>query len=444
MNLERDRFFFNVMSTALSPPRDVPAGPAACPDLPHQLKRVRRFTETLAERLLPEDTVIQSMPDVSPTKWHLAHTTWFFETFLLLPHLTGYKSLVPEYGYLFNSYYNAAGPMHCRDRRGLISRPGLAETLRYRAHVDQELDRLCASMSHSQWEQLSPILTLGIHHEQQHQELLLTDIKHVLAQNPLLPVFRTGGLERCNDPGPVRWRPFPGGLATIGADNEGFCFDNELPAHREFLAPFSLASRLVTNGEFAAFIEEGGYEKPEFWLSLGWQTVRAQEWTAPLYWMRQDQGWRLFTLAGPVELDPNEPVCHLSYFEADAFARWAGARLPTEAEWECAARGAPVQGEFVESGRFHPASFRPQESDFQDLFGSVWEWTRSSYAPYPGYKPPRGALGEYNGKFMCNQYVLRGGSCATSETHIRRTYRNFFQPEKRWQFMGLRLARDGV
>ncbi len=407
---------------------------------------VRNFSAKLAENLAPEDCVVQSMPEVSPTKWHLAHTTWFFETFILKKYVSGYRDAVPEYAYLFNSYYNAAGAMHRRDLRGLISRPTVDETKKYRASVNADIDELIAGADEKLFRELEPLMTLGIHHEQQHQELLITDIKHVLAQNPLYPVFSPRKIDNSKvvDMPPLSFIEFDEATTKIGNDGDGFCYDNELPRHRALVLPFALANRLVTNGEYLEFINDNGYARSEFWLSLGWQTVNEQSWRAPLYWLERDGEWWNFTLSGLRKVDPNEPITHLSYFEADAYANWAGARLPTEFEWERAAAKIDIDGNFVESERFHPAPLdrAPGNGELAQMFGDVWQWTRSSYSPYPGYRAEPGALGEYNGKFMCNQYVLRGGSCATSRTHIRKTYRNFFQPDKRWQFTGIRLARD--
>lgn len=412
--------------------------------LSDRYRRVRSFSEKLCETLVPEDYVIQSMPDVSPTKWHLAHTSWFFETFVLGPTVPGYRPFHPDFSYLFNSYYNAVGERHCRPRRGLVSRPTVEETYRYRAYVDQQMLELLEGADAGRLLELAPVVTLGLNHEQQHQELMLTDIKHVFTMNPLRPVYR----ERISpsakaEAPPLQWVPFPESIYWIGHEGEGFSFDNEGPRHREFLPPFALASRLVTNGEYLAFIEDGGYERPEFWLSAGWSTLQEQGWKAPFYWERHDGRWMMMTLAGMRPVEASEPVCHVSYFEADAYAQWAGARLPTEAEWEVAATGVPLEGNFAESGSYHPLP-APVSTDGElaQMFGDVWEWTRSAYSPYPGYKPLPGALGEYNGKFMCNQYVLRGGSCATSGSHIRRTYRNFFPPDACWQFSGIRLAND--
>jgi ergothioneine biosynthesis protein EgtB len=390
------------------------------------------------------------MPEVSPVKWHLAHTTWFFETFILKKWVNGYQPQVPEYAYLFNSYYNAAGDMHRRDLRGLISRPTVEQTNQYRALVDSHVDELLAGTDEELFIELEPLVTLGIHHEQQHQELLLTDIKHVFAQNPLHPVFRDVALASSQSIGrmpipQLSFVDFDEAIVEIGHQGPAFSYDNEGPRHRALVLPFSLANRLITNGEYLEFMEDNGYRRPEFWLSLGWTTVNEQGWRAPLYWEKHDGKWYNFTLSGFRPVDVKEPVTHLSYFEADAFANWSDTRLPTEFEWEHAAAGAPIEGNLIESEQFHPAAWRRHLGDshgLDQIYGDVWEWTRSAYAPYPGYRAAPGALGEYNGKFMCNQYVLRGGSCATSRTHIRRTYRNFFQPDKRWQFTGIRLARD--
>jgi len=412
--------------------------------------QVRDFTNSLCGGLEPEDCVVQSMPDVSPTKWHLAHTTWFFETFILKKFSHRYRPEIPQYAYLFNSYYNAAGDMHRRDLRGLISRPTVREAQRYRASIDSHIDNLLSDADEKLLDEIEPILVLGIHHEQQHQELLVTDIKHVFAQNPLYPVFRkpkAGGRSSAT-PGsrgsPLHFVGFDEATVEIGHNGRGFAYDNEGPRHRALVPAFSLATRPVTNGEYMAFIADKGYARPEFWLSLGWMTVNDQRWQAPLYWTKHEGAWWNFTLSGFRPVDESEPVTHVSYFEADAYANWAGARLPTEFEWERAALDCPIEGNFVEDETFHPRALATSENDsrLHQMFGEVWEWTRSAYSPYPGYRAAPGALGEYNGKFMCNQYVLRGGSCATSRSHIRRTYRNFFQPEKRWQFTGIRLARD--
>lgn len=415
------------------------------PSLLDQYQAVRTFSEKICEPLVPEDYVIQSMPDVSPAKWHLAHTSWFFETFLLKAHLPGYHSLHPQYDFLFNSYYNSVGERHCRPKRGLLSRPTVEETYAYRSHVDTYIARLLTDANEETMAQLEPLVTLGLHHEQQHQELMVTDIKHVFFENPLCPIYRPRR-DPLNGPlPPLEWLPFGEGLREIGWGSEGFAFDNETPRHKEFVPAFALGSRLITNGEYLAFMEDGGYQRPEFWLSEGWNVVQTRGWTSPLCWWDR-KGERLeFTLAGMESLNLDAPVCHVSLFEADAYAHWAGARLATEAEWEVASESVILCGNFAESGRFHPAALDPTDAELgalQQMFGDVWEWTRSQYVPYPGYVTPPGALGEYNGKFMCNQFVLRGGSCATSHSHIRATYRNFFPPDARWQFTGIRLAKD--
>ncbi len=405
---------------------------------------VRQFTERLCAPLSAEDCVIQSMPDVSPTRWHLAHTTWFFETFVLSTS-PDYEVFDPHYAYLFNSYYNTVGKQFPRAQRGLLSRPGLDDIRSYRRHVDERMRELLQSTD-GMADRLAAIVEIGLHHEQQHQELMLADIKHVLSCNPLLPVYRPGAFAEIDGTAVPEWADYAEGIFWIGHEGNAFAFDNESPAHRVFLESFQVGRQLVTCGEFLQFMEDGGYRRPELWLSLGWQTVCEEEWAAPLYWFQQDGKWNQFTLAGPRQIDPGLPVCHVSYFEADAFARWAGGRLPTEAEWEVASQDVPIHGSFADTclaadAALHPGSMTAGGSSLENMFGNVWEWTASPYVPYPGYTPPDGALGEYNGKFMCNQYVLRGGSCATSADHIRRTYRNFFPPEARWQFTGIRLSR---
>ncbi len=428
-----------------------PASQSRIERLRDRFHQIRNFTNGLCAGLEPEDCVVQSMPDVSPTKWHLAHTTWFFETFILKKFVPGYRAEIPEYAYLFNSYYNAAGDMHRRDLRGLISRPTVSQAQRYRASVDSHIDDLLSNPDENLLDETEAILVLGFHHEQQHQELLITDIKHVFAQNPLYPVFRQRNRDvAAKKITPIQFIDFEETVTAIGHNGNEFAYDNEGPRHQALVPAFSLATRPVTNGEFIAFIEDNGYSRPEFWLSLGWMTVNEQRWNAPLYWTKRDGAWWNFTLSGLRRVDQSEPVTHVSYFEADAYANWAGVRLPTEFEWERAALNCPIEGNFVETELFHPVAAlsavsadKPgKDQRLHQMFGDVWEWTRSAYSPYPGYRTAPGALGEYNGKFMCNQYVLRGGSCATSRTHIRRTYRNFFQPEKRWQFTGFRLARD--
>jgi ergothioneine biosynthesis protein EgtB len=411
---------------------------------------VRAQTQQLAAPLSAEDCALQSMPDASPTKWHLAHTSWFFETFVLEPHLPGYQVFHPAFRVLFNSYYNAMGDKHPRPQRGLLSRPSLDEVMRYRAHVDAAMERLLsaplAAGAHAR-------VTLGIHHEQQHQELILTDIKHALAANPQQPAYAQRWPLVTVAPQAAAWLQFERVIARVGANESthenSFAFDNESPAHDVLLHPFALASHPVSFGDYLAFMDDGGYRRPELWLSLGWDAVQAQGWNAPAYCVQRDGAWFAYTLRGTVPIDPNTPAVHLSYFEADAYARWAGARLPTEFEWEHAARvlhprGTPGAANLLESGALHPlpSATRTAAGNAAQLYGDVWEWTSSSYAPYPGYRAANGAVGEYNGKFMCNQYVLRGGSCATPRSHIRASYRNFFPPEARWQFTGLRLARD--
>ncbi len=409
-------------------------------DLPERYARVRAASEGLCEPLSPEDCVVQSMEDASPVKWHLAHTSWFFETFVLEDQFSGYRPFRPEFRVLFNSYYQSVGVQHPRPRRGLLTRPALAEVRDYRRHVDRHMGELLEKPGALD-DAAAAVVELGLHHEQQHQELILTDVKHLLAQNPLHPAYRRAPAPPPVPEPPLRWHGHSGGEVWIGHAGAGFAFDNEGPRHRTWLLPFAIASRPVTNGEFLAFVEDGGYRRPELWLSDGWSTAQRHGWGAPLYWEEREGVWETHTLNGRRAVRSAEPVCHVSYYEADAYARWAGARLPGEAEWEAWAAQAPLTGRFVDAGRFHPEPAPDGDGPIQ-LFGDVWEWTASSYAPYPGYRPPLGALGEYNGKFMCNQLVLRGGSCATPRSHVRATYRNFFYPDARWQFSGFRLARD--
>ena len=437
------------MNAIIEPPRTRAGGEAGGSsvlktELLHRYRQVRGFSQKICETLEPEDYVIQTMPEASPTKWHLAHTSWFFETFLLKQFLPDYRSTHPAYGFLFNSYYNAVGPFYSRPHRGLLSRPTVKEAFHYRADVDLLVSEMIELADDQRLAELEPILTLGLHHEQQHQELMLTDIKNVFWQNPLRPAFRKREPRQPSRVPPMEWLPYKEGLYWVGHEGSGFSYDNEGPRHRVFVQSFELASRLVTNAGFLAFMEDGGYRRPELWLSLGWNTVKEKGWDCPLYWEKRDGEWYTMTLAGMTKLVPEEPVCHVSLFEADAYARWSGARLSTEEEWETAASEARLNGNFVEGELFHVmplAPITPMDKPAQ-MFGDVWEWTRSSYSPYPGYAAVGGALGEYNGKFMCNQYVLRGGSCATSQSHIRRTYRNFFPPDARWQFTGIRLAKD--
>ena len=407
---------------------------------------IRRATLALAAPLSPEDCQVQSMPDASPTKWHLAHITWFFETFILERFEPAFKPFDARYRVLFNSYYQGVGEMHPRAQRGLITQPTLADVVRYRAEVDARVQQLLVSCADDAV--LAELVTLGLHHEQQHQELLLTDIKHALSLNPGHTAYAKRWPMTSVQTQPLRWFGFEAGLIEHGHDavrDGAFCFDNETPRHRAYTAPFELASRPVSYGEYLAFMTDGGYLRPELWLSMGWDWVRSGGRQAPLYWRELDGRWMHHTLQGLVDLDPRTPVCHLSYFEADAYARWAGARLPTEVEWEHAARQQrePAHANFADRGAFHPLPSEDVASDAPvQLFGDVWEWTQSSYGAYPGYRPLPGAVGEYNGKFMCNQYVLRGGSCATPAGHVRASYRNFFPPDAQWQFSGLRLARD--
>ena len=398
---------------------------------------VRALTVELCRPLAVEDYVIQSAPECSPAKWHLAHTTWFFENFLLAPLLPGYHAFHPQYGYLFNSYYETVGTFFPRPMRGLLSRPTVDDVFRYRAHVDEHMRNLIARLDAQRDAQSVARVTLGLHHEQQHQELLLTDLKNLLALNPLRPVYRQAPDEPPAHAGKLTWLEFPAGIYSAGSEGKGFSFDNETPRHRVFLERFALATRPVSNGEYMEFIESGGYANPALWLSDGWRKVNEAGWRAPQYWEQIEGRWWHMTLSGFQRIDPHAPVCHVSYFEADAFARWAGKRLPTEFEWETAAASLPVAGNLLDSGRLRPSA---TGNASHQLFGDVWEWTSSAYAPYPGYKPLVGSLGEYNGKFMVSQLVLRGGSCITPRSHIRATYRNFFYPADRWQFMGLRLA----
>jgi ergothioneine biosynthesis protein EgtB len=403
---------------------------------------VRAASVDLAAGLSPEDCAVQSMPDASPVKWHLAHVTWFFETFLLEACLPGYRPFDPAFRVLFNSYYNAVGPKHPRPERGMLTRPPLEDILAYRRHVDQGMQALLARKELPA--ATRELVELGMNHEQQHQELILTDLKHLLSRNPLKPAYQKPWPLTPIESRRRGWISHAGGNYDIGHAGTGFHFDNEAPRHRVWLDAFLIATHPVTHGDFIEFVEDGGYRRPELWLSAGWDMVNARGWQAPEYWEKRDGGWHTFTLHGMVPVDAQTPVCHVSFYEAEAFARWANERLPTEAEWEVAARDAPVDGNFVESGALHPLALResPEDGTPAQIYGDVWEWTRSDYGPYPGFRAAAGAVGEYNGKFMSSQYVLRGGSCATPLSHIRATYRNFFQPEARWQFSGLRLARD--
>jgi ergothioneine biosynthesis protein EgtB len=444
-------------------------------DLAELYQRVRRSTVALAAPLSVEDQMVQSMPNASPTKWHLAHTTWFFETFLLVPHRPGYRRVFPEADRLFNSYYESVGRPRDRAQRGTLSRPGAEQIAHFRRVVDEEIVRLLADLgggSSAAAERIVQLVILGINHEEQHQELILTDVKHAFGQSPLHPAYETKAAAAVPSAaaGPLGWTSFEGGVALIGhAAERGFSFDNEQPRHRVLVEGFALANRLVTCGEYLAFMRDGGYQRPELWLSDGWQAARLGDWQAPLYWhcpgapadspaapetQETNHGYWHLTLRGKQPVRMDEPVVHVSYYEADAFARWAGARLPRESEWERAAAGPgggaqeasslpelPGSANLLESGHLHPAP-APSTPGLTQLLGDVWEWTQSPYVEYPGYRRPAGALGEYNGKFMCNQLILRGGSCVTPRRHLRATYRNFFPPDARWQFSGIRLAKD--
>jgi ergothioneine biosynthesis protein EgtB len=425
-----------VPSAGEGAPLQVPAREAVLADY----RAVRAASERLCEPLQTEDYTLQSIVQTSPPKWHLAHVSWFFETFLLSDYLSGYRPLDHRYRYLFNSYYEQVGPFHPRARRGMLSRPTVEEIYRYRNWVDERMAELIEEAAARHWPEVARRIAIGLNHEQQHQELLLTDIKHNFSVNPLYPAYREELPRGTGSAAALHWHEFENGLGGIGAGDEGFAYDNERPRHTVYVGAFRLASRLVTNGEYLAFIEARGYERPELWLSDGWAAVQREQWRAPLYWIRDGGEWRQFTLAGVRALDEQEPVAHISYYEADAYARWAGHRLPTEQEWELAAAHREISGNLRERGRLHPCA--GGEDGLQQLFGDVWEWTASPYGPYPGYRAAAGALGEYNGKFMCNQMVLRGGSCVTPADHLRPTYRNFFYPHERWQFSGLRLAEE--
>jgi ergothioneine biosynthesis protein EgtB len=408
------------MRPASAPAADSDRSATARSALARRYRDVRARTEALVAPLSAEDCALQSMPDASPAKWHLAHTTWFFETFVVAPGDAGYRPFDPAFRVLFNSYYHGVGERHPRPERGMLSRPPLDTVLAYRAHVDRAMVACCERASGDP--ALAALIVLGVNHEEQHQELILTDILHLLSRNPSRPAYDPAFRGNAASAGELRWIGSAAGIATIGHAGDGFAFDNEAPSHRVWLEAFEIASRPVTNGEYAAFIDDDGYRRPELWLSLGFDAIVAQGWSAPLYWERRGARREAFTLRGMVELDPDAPVEHVSYFEADAYARWAGARLPTEFEWEASAGRSGAQAALAR--------------------GRVWEWTSSSYAPYPGFRAAAGAVGEYNGKFMCNQYVLRGASIATPPGHSRVTYRNFFPADARWQFSGLRLARD--
>ena len=417
----------------------VAATAAGKTSLAEQFRSVRQTSLRCCAPLSVEDHSLQAMADASPAKWHLAHTTWFFETFLLTEHLPGYKTVNPAFRSLFNSYYNSVGDRPLRATRHLLSRPSLEEVYSYRSCVDEAMGQLLAR-------DLSPevadLVALGLNHEQQHQELILTDVKYGLAANPLRPAYRAGNATQIHlesEAPELTWHSFSKSIYPVGFAGEGFCFDNETPRHNVYLEPFRLASRLVTNGEYMEFMRNRGYATATLWLSDGWDTVRANQWSAPLYWEQRQGDWWYFTFDGMQPVNERDPICHVSYYEADAFARWAGARLATEFEWEVASQNIPIEGNFMDSDALHP-QIAPESTTLSQMFGDVWEWTGSAYLAYPGYQPAAGAVGEYNGKFMSNQMVLRGGSCVTPQSHIRHTYRNFFPPHARWQFMGIRLA----
>lgn len=408
---------------------------------------VRAYTETLAAPLSPEDQTVQSMPDVSPTKWHRAHVTWFFETFVLAEHESGFTPFQDRYWFLFNSYYESVGPRYSRPHRGVISRPGAHDVGVYRGNVDARMRDLIERLDEGTLAKLAATIELGFHHEQQHQELLLMDIKHVLSLNPLQPAYAGAPAEHA-EPDPLGWVEVDGGLVEVGHDGEGFCFDNELPRHQQWLTPYRLADRLVTNGEWLEFMADGGYARHDLWLSDGWAKVTAEGWRAPFYWTEVDGVWFEHTLSGTWPVNPGLPVSHVSFYEAEAYATWAGKRLPSEAEWEHAARtvaGAPDQvGNLADAATFHPRAAGPATGGLRQMFGDCWEWTSSAYHPYPGFQPAAGAIGEYNGKFMSSQMVLRGGCALTPAGHARETYRNFFPHQARWALSGVRLADGGA
>lgn len=409
-------------------------------DVAERFRTVRQRTMELCKPLTPEDMMVQSCPEASPAKWHLAHTAWFFESFILNVFQPGYRLFNQDFPWLFNSYYRSFAEFPEKKLRASFSRPALNEILQYRSYVDEHLEKL---LEHNSDPEVLVRVELGANHEEQHQELLLTDLLHAFYTNPLRPAYlQDDDRPEQETVEPLRFMQFDGGLLDIGFNGTGFCYDNELPRHRVWLEPYTLANRLVTNGEYAAFIADGGYKRSELWLSAGWDAIEQNRWKAPLYWNQDESGWRIFTLRGEKSLEDlkDAPVSQISYFEADAFARWSGKRLPTELEWEAAAAAQTVQGNLLDSGTLRPAPANPTGEQLSQLWGDCWEWTASAYLGYPGFEPLAGSLGEYNGKFMSGQMVLRGGSCVTPQAHIRASYRNFFQPETRWQFSGIRLA----
>ncbi|WP_317175549.1 ergothioneine biosynthesis protein EgtB [Pontibacter beigongshangensis] len=406
-----------------------------------RFRQIRAQTEKICQPLEPEDTVVQPIVDVSPPKWHLAHTTWFFETFVLQPHLPGYQLFHPNYGFLFNSYYNTVGNRVQRDQRSTLTRPPLRDVYAHRQHVDEHMQQLLQQLDEQKAAEVAPLLELGLQHEQQHQELLITDIKYILSTNPLLPAYQAAPAAAQPAAIAASYSPVPGGSYTIGHQGNNFCFDNELGVHEVLLQDFNIMNRLVTNGEYLEFMQDGGYQDFRHWLDEGLALVKSARLKAPLYWVEQDGEWHRFSMQGLEKIDPTQPVSHISFYEANAYATWAGKRLLTEFEWEAASQlYPPARGNHMEAGLLEPTAASTEAAGVQQLFGDAWEWTYSAYHPYPGFSKAPGALGEYNGKFMLNQMVLRGGSCATPQSHIRTTYRNFFHPDKRWQYNGIRLA----
>jgi ergothioneine biosynthesis protein EgtB len=423
-----------------------PAEPAfsQLPNLRGRLARTRHTSGWIAEPLTEEDQIVQAMEDASPTKWHLAHTTWFFEELVLKPHDPAYRVFDERFGYCFNSYYETVGARHPRPKRSLLTRPRHDEVMAYRAHVDGALETFFDRGGNGPSPEALDLIELGINHEQQHQELMLTDCLAAFASNPLRPAYRDAGTVADGGTAPeLRWISHAGGILPVGHESAGFAYDNEAPRHDQLIRPFRLANRLVTNAEWLEFMADGSYANSLLWLADGWATVNREGWEAPLYWEQHDGAWHQMSLRGLAAVDPARPVCHVSFYEADAFARWTGKRLPTEFEWEVAAAAQPLEGNILSREALRPEAARA-EAGLQQMIGDVWEWTASPYLAFPGFRPAEGAVGEYNGKFMCNQFVLKGGSCVTPEGHIRRTYRNFFYPHQRWQFTGLRLADDGA